>query len=302
MARAVQLLRDVAADLRAAGVPVQFVDGWETRGREDFDPRGIICHDTGGSATSTDSGEISTLLRGSTSAPAPIAQIFLSRTTGVWIVAAGRCNHALTGRAGPLKGLGNTNLLGIEAAANPGRAWPAQQYLWYVLLVAALCRRRGWSAVWNVAAHREHQPGEKIDPQGIDMGLFRAGVQEAIGGGVTVTSTGGDFDMIKVVAVARADQVHYLGLIAGGRPVPIATNADLERWRALARAALQPTDLSIPADLYDAAFPAVAVPQIPGGEQLAQVVAAAVDSRIPAIAEQAARTAGAKLAAASEGT
>jgi hypothetical protein len=153
MARA-SWLKDVLEDLRSQGVPVHYVAGWDARGSATFDPRGIICHDTGGSASSTDAGEIGTLLRGSTSAPPPIAQFYLSRTTGVHLVATGRCNHALTGQAGPLKGLGNTNLIGIEAAANPGRAWPPAQYRWYVLLVAAICRRRGWNPDRNIAAHR----------------------------------------------------------------------------------------------------------------------------------------------------
>ncbi len=179
MARATWL-RDVLEDLRRQGVPVHYVNGWDTRGSTNFDPRGIICHDTGGSATSTDAGEINTLLNGSTSAPAPIAQFYLSRTTGVHLVATGRCNHALTGRAGPLEGLGNTNLIGIEAAANPGRAWPPNQYRWYVLLVAAICRRKGWNPYDNIAAHREHQPREKVDPQGIDMPRFRADIAAAL--------------------------------------------------------------------------------------------------------------------------
>lgn len=179
MARA-YWLQDVLADLSARGVPVHYVNGWQSRGAESFDPQGVICHDTGGSANSTDAGEIGTLLNGSTSAPAPIAQLYLSRTTGVHLVAAGRCNHALTGRAGPLAGKSNSSLIGIEAAANPGRPWPAQQYQWYVQLVAAICRRKGWNPDRNVAAHREHQPGEKVDPAGIDMTQFRAHVRALI--------------------------------------------------------------------------------------------------------------------------
>lgn len=194
MARA-SWLHDVCEDLRRQGVPVHYVNGWAERGSTTFEPRGIICHDTGGSATSTDAGEISTLLNGSQTAPAPIAQLYLSRTTGVHLVATGRCNHALTGKAGPLKGLGNTNLIGIEAAANPGRAWPAQQYRWYVQLVAAICRNRGWNPNAHVAAHREHQPGQKIDPQGIDLSRFRADIAAAISG-TTSTTLGDDMPLL----------------------------------------------------------------------------------------------------------
>jgi hypothetical protein len=202
MARA-SWLNDVVEDLRRQGIPVHYVNGFAARGSDTFDPRGIICHDTGGSANSTDSGEISTLLNGSTSAPPPIAQFYLSRTTGVHLVATGRCNHARTGRAGPLKNLGNTNLIGIEAAANPGKAWPAAQYCWYVLLVAAICKRRGWNPDQHIAAHREHQPGEKVDPQGIDMARFRADIRAAMNGTTPPAPTSGvDMPLLFLVRVA----------------------------------------------------------------------------------------------------
>ena len=199
-------LQDVLADLARQGVPVHFVSGWENRGSESFSPTGVICHDTGGSANSTDAGEIGTLLNGSTTAPPPIAQLYLSRTTGVHLVASGRCNHALTGRAGPLKGVGNSGLIGIEAAANPGRAWPAQQYRWYVQLVAAICRRAGWNPDRNVAAHREHQPGEKVDPVGIDMAVFRADVRAAI-----ANPEGDDVNELQDRRLASAEfRLHHL--------------------------------------------------------------------------------------------
>lgn len=222
MARAMWL-RDVLEDLRRQGVPVRYVSGFESRGSTTFDPRGIICHDTGGSANSSDAGEINVLLNGSTSAPAPIAQFYLSRTTGVHLVATGRCNHALTGTGGPLKGYGNTNLIGIEAAANPGRPWPPAQYRWYVQLVATLCRHRGWDATHNVAAHREHQPGQKVDPQGIDMGRFRADVTAAIRSAHTtesapVTPTRKKARMLTVYFKKATSTAPACWALAGGNP------------------------------------------------------------------------------------
>ena len=56
--------------------------------------------DTGGSANSTDSGEIGVLLNGSNTAPPPIAQLYLSRTGVFHVVASGLCFHALTGWGG----------------------------------------------------------------------------------------------------------------------------------------------------------------------------------------------------------
>lgn len=180
--------------LRAAGLEVTEWPGWQTRGGDTFDPVGIICHATAGSSTSTDAGEIGVLLNGSETAPPPIAQLYLSRTGKWFVIASGRCNHALTGWGGPLKGYGNAKLVGIEAANdNRGQPWPQVQVDAYQRGVAAICRRMGWADPGrHVAAHREHQPypppewtrSSKSDPHGIDMNVFRARVSALLAGGL----------------------------------------------------------------------------------------------------------------------
>ncbi|TDB87297.1 N-acetylmuramoyl-L-alanine amidase, partial [Micromonospora fluostatini] len=168
---------------------VHEVDGWRSRGSDSFTPRGLICHATAGSRSSTDAGEIRVLLTGSTSAPPPIAQLYVGRNGHWHVIASGRCNHALAGWAGPLKGLGNTNLIGVEAANdNRGEPWPAAQLNAYQRGVAAICRRMGWKAD-RVAGHKEHQPypppagktSTKSDPT-FDMRQFRARVTALLAG------------------------------------------------------------------------------------------------------------------------
>lgn len=176
--------------LRDAGLTVHEQSGWKTRGSDLSTIRGITCHATAGSATSTDAGEINVLLNGSPSAPPPIAQLYLSRSGQWWVIASGRCNHNKTGWAGPNKGLGNSNLLGIEAQNdNRNQAWPDAQYQSYVRGVAALVRKLG-IPVAHVAGHKEHQPaagrpsGEtstKTDPT-FDMNRFRADVARVLSG------------------------------------------------------------------------------------------------------------------------
>jgi hypothetical protein len=170
--------------LRAAGLTVHEVSGWRTRGASSFGPvRGITVHHTAGSRTSSDAGEIRVLLNGSSSAPPPIAQLYLSRT-GEWhVIAAGLCYHNKVGWGGPNKGYGNDSLLGIEAQHSGGsEPWTARQYDSYVRGVAALVRHQaeGWSpTVARVAGHREHQPGIKSDPT-FNMNRFRTAVQHEI--------------------------------------------------------------------------------------------------------------------------
>jgi hypothetical protein len=167
--------------LRGAGLIVHEYPGWRERGSATWGPlRGVICHATAGSRISTDAGETRVLwVTGSSSAPAPISQMYLSRS-GEWTVgASGRCNHVLVGDKGPHKGYGNSYLLGVEAQNdNRGEPWSATMLDSYRRGVAAICRHEDWEA-WRAVAHREHQSG-KSDPLGVDMTAFRATVAQLI--------------------------------------------------------------------------------------------------------------------------
>lgn len=170
--------------LHAADLTVVEVPGWKTRGYEPYDPEGIICHDTGSaSRTTTDAAEIGVMVNGRPDLPPPIGQLYLSRSGTVHIVASGRGNHAKTGTAGPCKGMGNTRLLGIEAQHADGEPWTPVQYSAYVRVVAAICAHTRWT---RIAGHKEHQPGQKIDP-GFDMDQFRRDVAAVTRGEATMS-------------------------------------------------------------------------------------------------------------------
>jgi hypothetical protein len=170
--------------LHAAGLTVHEVPGWKSRGRDTWGPvRGITCHHTAGSRNSSIQGEINVLLNGSTSAPPPIAQLFLARNGEWYVVASGHCNHNKVGWDGPNEGYGNDALLGIEAQHSGGsEPWTPLQYNSYVRGVAALVRHNatGWAVtVSRVAGHKEHQPGAKSDPT-FNMNTFRDNVNREI--------------------------------------------------------------------------------------------------------------------------
>lgn len=173
-------LLELPAVLRGAGLIVHEFPGWRERGDDtngSFGPVvGIICHGTGGSLTSTDSGELNTIaITGSNTAPeVPIAQLYQSRTGQWWVVASGRATGVKTGTAGPMKGLSDDAVLQIEAQHNGAEPWTPTQYWSYVRGVAALVRYLGID-VSKVAGHYEHQPTEKTDPW-FDMNQFRRDV------------------------------------------------------------------------------------------------------------------------------
>lgn len=188
----------LADTLRSAGLTVHEVDGWRTRGSDSYGPVfGITCHETQGSWTSSDAGEINVLLNGSNSAPPPIAQLYLSRSGEWWVVASGTCFHNRVGTAGPNVGIGNDGLLGIEAQHGKDEPWGGVQYRSYVKGVAALAKAGGWP-VERIAGHKEHQPGEKSDP-GFDMDTFRRDVAAVLKG---------DNDMTALVRVRETGKVY----------------------------------------------------------------------------------------------
>lgn len=156
--------------LANAGLTVHLYDGWKTRGADSFGPvKGIVCHGTAGSLTSTDAGELRVLaITGSSSAPAvPISQLYLSRSGDWWVVASGTATGVKTGTGGPLIGLGDDAVLQIEAQHSTTEPWTDVQYQSYVRGVAALVAHRATDyavTVDRVVGHGEHQPGEKTDP------------------------------------------------------------------------------------------------------------------------------------------
>lgn len=181
--------------LRAAGLTVHEYDGWRTRGLESFGPvRGIVCHGTAGSLTSSDAGELRVIaITGSNSATAPIAQLYLSRSGAWWVVASGTCTGVVSGTGGPLEGYSDDAVLQIEAQHAKDEPWSAAQYGSYVRGVAALARHRvsGYEVpLAHVIGHYEHQPtgpNTKSDPW-FDMNRFRADVAAVLNGGDDVLS------------------------------------------------------------------------------------------------------------------
>lgn len=189
----------LAEELRHVGLKVVEVDGWKTRGSTDFDPVGVTWHATAGSRTSSAQGEVNVILHGSTTAPAPIAQIMADRDGTLYLCAAGLCYHNKIGWDGPNKGLGNSRLLGIEMANdNRGEPWPEVQLDAVRRATAVIMRKLDADPMRRLAAHYEHQPyatrpsGEgstKSDPYGVDMNAERPRVAAIMRGEDDMTKT-----------------------------------------------------------------------------------------------------------------
>ena len=166
-------LADVA---RTVGLRVVEVDGWQTRGAATMTalPAVVVGHHTATRAAAM--GDLPTLpiLRdGRPDLPGPLCQYGLGRVGTVYVVAAGKANHA--GR-GEWRGVTvSTNTIGIEAE-HPGDStpWPDVQLDAYDRLVAAVLQHTGRDYRW-FCGHREWAlpAGRKPDPTGIDLDGMR---------------------------------------------------------------------------------------------------------------------------------
>jgi hypothetical protein len=172
--------------LRNAGLVVEEMEGWKTRGRHSYggllDVRAISCHHTAGPKTG-DRPSLQVVVNGRPGLEGPLAQLYLSRA-GTWVVvAAGKSNS--NGQVINVD-YSNAHTINVEAeAAGTGpkdapNDWPTVQFTAYAKGVAAIAVHLKLP-VSKVVGHKEiaFPKGRKIDPS-FDMTVFRALVQRYI--------------------------------------------------------------------------------------------------------------------------
>lgn len=180
----------IADYIRGEGVPVIELDGWRTRGKAAFRPRGVVVHHDGFPASVRTSTALNTIKNGRPDVPGPLSQVWLDDDNEdtphagdpvAYIVAAGRANHA---GQGSWRGLsGNSTVFGIEArnSGGPYDPWSEAMMDAYVRVVAALCRAGGITDTNMVCGHKEWAPRRKVDPT-FDMNVFRQRVATRLSG------------------------------------------------------------------------------------------------------------------------
>lgn len=170
----------IADLIRGEGVPVVETPGWRTRGMAAFNPRGLVVHHDGFSASVRTSVAVNLMVHGRRDVPGPLCHVWLDDDNEdtplagdpvAYLIAAGRANHAGPGGYSGLSG--NSSVFGIEArhTGGPNEPWSDAMMDAYVRVSAALCRAGGFDADM-VCAHKEWAPRRKVDPT-FDMGVFR---------------------------------------------------------------------------------------------------------------------------------
>jgi N-acetyl-anhydromuramyl-L-alanine amidase AmpD len=174
------MLTQLATVARRTGYPVVEVKGWKSRGRPGgmLGVRTITCHHTANGGAKGNYPSLRVVRDGRSGLPGPLAQYGLGRDGTIFVIAAGRCNHAGVSRS---RDYTNSYAIGIEAEAVgvPGAKgdWPARQLESYARLCRALVDEFSAVQVADVRGHKEtcSPRGRKSDPS-FSMPSFRSRV------------------------------------------------------------------------------------------------------------------------------
>ena len=166
---------------RQAGLRVEAMRGWETRGSSTFMPSWLVEHHTASNKNAGNAPSLNTVINGRPDLPGPLCNYLTGRDGTIYVVAAGRANHAGIG-AYPDGTTGNSRSFGNEAENDGvGEPWPAVQMNAINRAAYAICRHMGWKAD-RVIGHKEYAlpKGRKVDPT-YDMNVHRATVAALLG-------------------------------------------------------------------------------------------------------------------------
>jgi hypothetical protein len=170
----------IAGPLRAAGLAVTELPGWQDRGESDggFRPLGIIWHHDGmglgwDSDPTNDDNVAAVHVAERQQRRADLDTQGRQRSpVGVRPEVARR--HRDGWNAIPAND-GNTYAVGIETDHTFGNPWPDAQVDAIITTSAVLAVQNGWDSA-NMCGHKEYAPGRKPDPESVDCGSWRTRV------------------------------------------------------------------------------------------------------------------------------
>ena len=165
---------DLLPALKDWGLNVHEVAGWQTRGSAYFNPRGSVNHHTAGSSRGN-LPSYSVLVYGRSGLPGPLCNVAQARNNDVYLIAAGRANHA--GRGGWAGLSGNSSVFGLEVentgyASGPrAEPWRDDQIETMIKVHSAFADVGGFASAYT-CQHKEWT-SRKIDAHTINGRHFR---------------------------------------------------------------------------------------------------------------------------------
>lgn len=151
------------------------VAGWRTRGSASFNPRGFVWHHTAGPRKGA-APSLTVCIYGRTGLPGPLCNVFLARDGRVFVVAAGRANHA---GSGSWRGLsGNSSVYGLEVE-NTGYGSGPNAEPWSELVLDRAARIAAQLPVTvEMCCHHKEWTTRKVDMHTVEGTAMRRRVIE----------------------------------------------------------------------------------------------------------------------------
>lgn len=166
--RTMRVTRELIRRLRAEGLAVPEMAGWESRGGAISLVNFLVWHATATGTNWTDEKLRNLLRDGRADLDGPLSQFGLERDGELPIIAAGRANHNGYGEGG-------NQTWAVEAANNNlGEPWSAAMIDVWVRASAVICLYLRKDPAKFVRAHKETDPRRKTDPVGLPMANMRA--------------------------------------------------------------------------------------------------------------------------------
>lgn len=200
---------EMASALRDYGLSVVEVEGWRRRGSEHFRPVASMDHHTAG-ARIGNLPSLRILINGRTGLPGPLCNCAQARDNRIFVIAAGRANHA--GR-GSYRGLsGNSKFFGLERehVGTASEAWRADSHETAARVHAALLDVAGQADSSMCVRHATYAPDRKVDTFGVSDAELHALIER------TRQEMEGDVDQETRAAIFQTRD--WLRLLIEGAP------------------------------------------------------------------------------------
>lgn len=191
----------IADRLRARGLNVVEVAGWRTRGSSSFNPRGFLWHHTAG-PRSGNSPSLNICIYGRSDLPGPLCNVFQARDNTIYVVAAGRANHA---GSGGWRGLsGNSSVYGVEIEniGNNGEPWRLDQLDTAARVAAALLGNP------DASCHHKEWTSRKPDMHTVSGDAMRQATRNVMG--QPSVPAGPPVDLVAIAAAIAEARKHTL--------------------------------------------------------------------------------------------
>lgn len=160
----------IADRLRAKGLVVVEISGWQTRGDAVLNPEGSVDHHTA-AALGQNAPSLGICINGRSDLPGPLCHVLIGRDNTCYVIASGRANHAGSGGFWGISG--NSKVYGVEHE-NTGTGtepWREDQRVTAAKVHAALLEGIPNVALRRVCEHKDwtDRKIDKWDQTGADM-------------------------------------------------------------------------------------------------------------------------------------